>query len=180
MLICDHYLPLDPYNPIVEGHLWEIGFYHVSHIGVVQCQSALVNALIKRWRPETHTFHFSIGECVVTLEDVVIILGLSTNGLPVIGPTLSSYEALEVECLHHFCVASRRTDCRGSFVKLTWFRRLEDHLVLDNDIQVQRYIKCHIMFGAILFGDKSGAAVHWKFLPSLRNFGGIIACSFQN
>ncbi|RYQ94437.1 hypothetical protein Ahy_B08g089342 [Arachis hypogaea] len=122
MLICDHYLPPDPYNPIVEG--------------VVQCHSTLVNALIERWRPENHTFHFSISECVATLEDVAIILGLPTNGIPVTGPTLSSYKALEVECLHHFYVAPRRTECRGSFVKLTWFRRLKDHLILDNDIPI--------------------------------------------
>ncbi|RYR78656.1 hypothetical protein Ahy_A01g003497 [Arachis hypogaea] len=64
---------------------------------------------------------------------------------------------------------------RGSFVKLTWFRRLKEHIVLDNDIQIQRYVKCHIMllFGTIMFGDKSAAGVHWKFLPLLRNFGGI-------
>ncbi|QHN92509.1 uncharacterized protein DS421_17g584360 [Arachis hypogaea] len=138
MLICDHYIPPDPYNPIVEGHLRETGFYHVSQIGVVQCQSALINALIERWWPETHTFHFPIGEYSVTLEDVAVIFGLSTNGIPVTGPTLSSYEALEVECLHHFGVAPRKTECRGSFVKLTWFRRLKDHIVLDNDIQIQR------------------------------------------
>ncbi|QHO16558.1 uncharacterized protein DS421_10g304540 [Arachis hypogaea] len=70
----------DLYNQIVEEHLRETGFYHVSHIGVVQCQSTLVNALIERWRPETHTFHFPVGECVVTLEDVTIILGLLANG----------------------------------------------------------------------------------------------------
>ncbi|RYR51352.1 hypothetical protein Ahy_A06g026368 [Arachis hypogaea] len=42
------------------------------------------------------------------------------------------------------------------------------------------YVKCHIMllFGTIMFGDKSGAAVHWKFLPLLRNFGGIIQFSW--
>ncbi|RYR65458.1 hypothetical protein Ahy_A03g011395 isoform A [Arachis hypogaea] len=40
----------------------------------------------------------------------------------------------------------------------------------------QRYVKCHIMllFATILFGDKLGAAVYWKFLPLLRNFAGII------
>ncbi|QHO37920.1 uncharacterized protein DS421_4g115770 [Arachis hypogaea] len=131
-------MPPDPYDPIVEGHLRETGFYYVSQIGVVQCQSALVNALIERWRPETHTFHFPIGECSVTLEDVAVIFGLPTNGLPVTGPSMSSYEALEVECLHHFGVAPRKTECRGSFVKLTWFRRLKEHIVLDNDIQIQR------------------------------------------
>ncbi|XLU97815.1 hypothetical protein S245_012155, partial [Arachis hypogaea] len=149
-------------------------------IGVVQCQAALVNALIERWRPETHSFHFSVSECAVTLEDVALIYGLSTNDLPVTGPTLSSYEALEAECLDQFGVAPRQADCRGSFIKLTWFRALKDRLVLVDDIQIHRYVKCHIMllFGTVMFGDKSGAGVHWKFLPLLRNFAGIIQFSW--
>ncbi|QHO23108.1 uncharacterized protein DS421_12g360780 [Arachis hypogaea] len=151
MLQCDHYMPLDRYNPIVEGYLRDTGFYHVSQIEIVQCQLALINALIERWRPETHTFPFPVGECAVTLEDVALILGLR-----------------------------RMVDCRGSFIKLTWFRGLKDRLVLVDDIQIQRYVKCHIMllFGTIVFGDKSGAGVHWKFLPLLRNFARIIQFSW--
>nr|XP_025628626.1 serine/threonine-protein phosphatase 7 long form homolog [Arachis hypogaea] len=110
MLMCDHLHPPDPYNEIVEPQLRETGFYYVSQIGVIKGQSAMINALIERWRPETHTFHFPVGECAVTLEDVALILGLPTNGLPVT--------------------------------------------------------------------DKSGTAVHWKFLPLLRNFGGIIQFSW--
>ncbi|RYR39058.1 hypothetical protein Ahy_A09g044470 [Arachis hypogaea] len=30
-----------------------------------------------------------------------------------------------------------------------------------------------LLIGTILFGDKSGAGVHWKFLPLLRDFGSI-------
>ncbi|XP_015971454.1 protein MAIN-LIKE 2-like [Arachis duranensis] len=132
--------------------------------------------MIERWRLETHTFYFRVGESVVTLEDVVLILGLPTNDFPVTGPTLSSYEVLEVECLDQFGVALRKADCRGSFIKLTWFQALKDRLVLVDDIQIQRYVKCHIMllFGTVMFGDKSGARVHWKFLPLLCNFAGII------
>ncbi|XP_072071951.1 serine/threonine-protein phosphatase 7 long form homolog [Arachis hypogaea] len=137
MLICDHLKSPDSYNQIVEGHLRETSFYYVSHIGVIQCQSAMINALIERWRPETHTFHFLVGECAVTLEDVAMILGLLTNGLPVIGSTMSSFEALEAECLHQFGVAPRKTDCRGSFIKLTWFRSLKDRIVLTDDIHIQ-------------------------------------------
>ncbi|RYR13064.1 hypothetical protein Ahy_B04g070255 isoform G [Arachis hypogaea] len=115
----------------------------------------------------------------MTLEDVAIILGLPTNGLPVTGPTMSSFEALETECLHQFRVAPRKTDCRGSFIKLMWFRSLKDRIVLTDDVHIQMYVKCHIMlFGTILFGDKSGATVHWKFLPLLRNFAGIIQFSW--
>ncbi|XP_015962154.1 protein MAIN-LIKE 2-like [Arachis duranensis] len=127
------------------------------------------------------TFYFPVGECAVTLEDVMIILGLLTNGLPVTGSTLNSYETLEAECLDQFGVAPRKADCRGSFIKLTWFRGLKDHLVLADDIYIQRYVKCHIMllFGTVIFGDKSGAALHWKFLPLLRNFAGIIQFSWR-
>ncbi|XP_057746157.1 serine/threonine-protein phosphatase 7 long form homolog [Arachis stenosperma] len=180
MLECDHLHPPDPYNQIVEAQLRESGFYYVSQIGVVKGQSAMITALIERWRPETHTFHFPVGECAVTLEDVAVILGLPTNGLPVTGPTMSSFEALEAECLHHFGVAPRKNECRGSFIKLTWFRGVRDRIELNDVVSMQMYVKCHIMllFGKVLFTDKSGAGVHWKFLPLLRNFGQIIQFSW--
>ncbi|QHN93372.1 uncharacterized protein DS421_17g592110 [Arachis hypogaea] len=41
-----------------------------------------VDALVERWRPKMHTFHLPHGECMITLEDVVMILGLRTDGLP--------------------------------------------------------------------------------------------------
>ncbi|QHO08005.1 uncharacterized protein DS421_14g468720 [Arachis hypogaea] len=175
MLTCNHPLPPDQYNERVEDHLRITGFYHASQIGIVQCQKALVNALIERWHPETHTFHLPIGECAVTLEDVALILGLPTDGLPVTRMTMSSFEALEAECLIQFGVAPPKSDCRGSCIKLTWLRNLKENLQLIDDISIQRYVRCHIMLliGTILFGDKSGAGVHWKFLPLLRDFVSI-------
>ncbi|XP_025661352.1 serine/threonine-protein phosphatase 7 long form homolog [Arachis hypogaea] len=175
MLTCNHPVPPNRYNDRAEVLLRLTGFYHASQIGVVQCQKALVNALIERWHPETHTFHLLIGECAVTLEDVALILGLPTDGLPVIGMTMSSFEALEVECLIQFGVAPRKSDCRGSCIKHTWLRDLKENLELTDDISIQRYVRCHIMLliGTILFGDKSGAGVHWKFLPLLRDFVSI-------
>ncbi|RYQ85495.1 hypothetical protein Ahy_B10g105064 [Arachis hypogaea] len=137
MLTCDHPVPLDRYNDRVEEHLRVTRFYHASQIGVVQCQKALVNALIERWHPDTHTFHLSIGECVVTLEDVALILGLPTDGLPVTGMTMTSFEALEAECLHQFGVAPRKSDCRGCCTKLTWLRNLKENFQLTDEISIQ-------------------------------------------
>ncbi|QHO18566.1 uncharacterized protein DS421_11g321600 [Arachis hypogaea] len=163
-MTCDHPVPPDRYDERVEEYLRSTGFYHVSQIGVVQCQKALVNALVERWHPETHTFHLPVGECAVSLEDMAMIFGLSTEGLPVTGMTLSSFEALEAECLHQFGVALRKSDCRGSGIKLTWLRDLKERSQLTDENSIQVYVKCHIMLliGTILFGDKSGASVHWK------------------
>ncbi|QHO37614.1 uncharacterized protein DS421_4g112990 [Arachis hypogaea] len=180
MLICDHPVPLDRYNERVEEHLRSTGFYHVAQIGVVQCQKVLINALVEMWHPDTHTFHLPVGECAVTLEDVAMILGLPTDGLLVTGMTLSSFEALEVKCLHQFGVAPRKSDCRGRCIKLTWLWDLKARLQLTDENSIPVYVKCHIMLliGTILFGDKSGASVHWKFLPLLRDFASIGQCSW--
>ncbi|QHN91216.1 uncharacterized protein DS421_17g572980 [Arachis hypogaea] len=119
MLTCNHPVPPNRYDNRVEEYLRVTGFYHASQIGVVQCQKALVNALIERWHPDTHTFHLSIDECAITLEDVALILGLPTDGLPVTGMTMSSFEALQAECLEQFGVAPSKEQCRGCCIKLT-------------------------------------------------------------
>ncbi|QHO32197.1 uncharacterized protein DS421_8g247810 [Arachis hypogaea] len=144
MLTCNHPVPPDWYNDMVEEHLRITGFYHVSQIGIVQCQKALVNALIE-------------------------------HGHPITGMTMSSFEAMEAECLLQFGVAPHREDYRSSCIKLTWLRNLKENLELNDEISIQRYVRCHIMLliGTILFGDKSGAGVHWKFLPLLRDFVNI-------
>ena len=40
----------------------------------------LVCALLDRWHPETHTFHFPWGEMMLTLQDVALLLGLPCAG----------------------------------------------------------------------------------------------------
>ncbi|WVZ87479.1 hypothetical protein U9M48_034112 [Paspalum notatum var. saurae] len=43
-------------------------------------------ALVDRWRPETHTFHLTVGEMAPTLQDVSYLLGLPLRG-DAMGPT---------------------------------------------------------------------------------------------
>jgi hypothetical protein len=47
---------------------------------------SLLSALVDRWRPETHTFHFRWGEMTVTLQDVACLLSLPLAG-HAIGPS---------------------------------------------------------------------------------------------
>ncbi|RYR28301.1 hypothetical protein Ahy_B01g052418 isoform B [Arachis hypogaea] len=70
-----------------------------------------------------------------------MIFGLPTNGLPVTGMTLSSFEALEAKCLHQFGVALRKSDCRGNCIKRTWLRDLKERLQLSDENSIQMYVK---------------------------------------
>ncbi|WVZ95502.1 hypothetical protein U9M48_041257 [Paspalum notatum var. saurae] len=47
---------------------------------------SLLAALVDRWRPETHTFHLTVGEMAPTLQDVSYLLGLPLRG-DAMGPT---------------------------------------------------------------------------------------------
>ncbi|MBA0700914.1 hypothetical protein Goari_021983 [Gossypium aridum] len=70
-----------PSSPLIENYLRETSFWHVAIIGRgCKLNSKLISALIERWKPETHTFHLSCGECTITLEDVQLQLRLSVDG----------------------------------------------------------------------------------------------------
>jgi hypothetical protein len=36
----------------------------------------LIAAFMDRWRPETHTFHFTVGEMTLSLEDATMLGGV--------------------------------------------------------------------------------------------------------
>ena len=50
-----------------------------------QFDFSLLCALLDHWRPETHTFHFTVGELTVTLQDTSLLMGLPCEGEPM-GP----------------------------------------------------------------------------------------------
>ena len=57
------------------------GLLRVPHLDLDQ---ALITTLVKRWRPETHSFHFPHGEMTITLQDMEVIMGVPIDGLPVV------------------------------------------------------------------------------------------------
>ena len=47
-----------------------------------QYDFSLLSALLDHWRPETHTFHFTVGEMTVTLQDTSLLMGLPCEAEP--------------------------------------------------------------------------------------------------
>ena len=60
-------------------------YIHMLLGGGLELDRALITALVERWRPETHTFHLTVGEATITLQDVAVIMGLPIEGQAVIG-----------------------------------------------------------------------------------------------
>ncbi|CAN1743510.1 Protein MAIN-LIKE 2, partial [Linum perenne] len=72
------------WSPRYEPFLVECRLREVCHVvRHIPCKE-LVTTLLERWRPETNTFHLVQGEATITLEDVEILTGLPTQGLPVL------------------------------------------------------------------------------------------------
>ncbi|KAH1213023.1 Serine/threonine-protein phosphatase 7 long form [Glycine max] len=117
------------------------GFYWIMKMGYLKINAALISALIERWRPETHTFHLRCGEATITLQDVSVLLGLRTDGAPLIGSTNLDWADLCEELLG---VRPQEGELEGSVII--------------------RFI------GGVLFVNKSSSRVSLRYLQFLRDF----------
>ncbi|KAH1257709.1 Serine/threonine-protein phosphatase 7 long form [Glycine max] len=117
-------------------------------MGYLKINAALISAFIDRWRPETHTFHLRCGEATITLKDVSVLLGLRTNGAPLIGSTNLVWADLCEELLG---VRPQEGKIEGSVIKFTraWILRF---------------------IGGVLFVNKSSNSVSLRYLQFLRDF----------
>ncbi|KAH1194152.1 Serine/threonine-protein phosphatase 7 long form [Glycine max] len=146
-------------------------FHWIMKIGYLKINAALISALIERWRPETHTFHMRCGECTITLQDVSVLLGLSVDGSPLIGPTNLNWADLCGELLR---VRPEEGELQGSLIKLSWlaqhFPEVNNHD--DNLQQVERFAHPWILrfIRGVLFVDKGSSKVSLRYLQFLRDF----------
>ncbi|CAN1122339.1 Protein MAIN-LIKE 2, partial [Linum perenne] len=97
----------------------------VHLLGSTPCKE-LVIALIERWRLETNTFHLIQGEATITLEDVEVLTGLPTDGVPV--TVAVDRRPLGVICDELLGVQPPAGSCTGQSVKTSWVKRMFDHL----------------------------------------------------
>ncbi|KAL4315296.1 hypothetical protein AHAS_Ahas15G0170900 [Arachis hypogaea] len=106
--------------------------------------STLLSVLVERWRPETHTFYFPVGEVRVTLEDVSYILGLPINGEPITGRSDSSHQFLVENCIACFGRKPGPQDHVLGKVNIAWVQRCRDTEPCDTQESLERYVWVHI------------------------------------
>eukprot|EP00256_Glycine_max_P070614 XP_025985209.1 serine/threonine-protein phosphatase 7 long form homolog [Glycine max] len=151
--------------------LHQSGFYWIMKMGYLKINSSLITALIERWRPETHTFHLRCGEATITLQDVSVLLGLHTEGAPLIGQTNLDWAELCEELLG---VRPQEGELQGSVVKLSWLaHHFSEINIHDGNVeQLQRFTRAWILrfIGGVLFVDKSSSKVSLRYLQFLRDF----------
>ncbi|KAL8515305.1 hypothetical protein ACS0TY_014140 [Phlomoides rotata] len=163
-------------HPRVLDILYDMGFYHVARCGAMVIVAHLITALIERWRPETHTFHFPIGEATVTLQDVAIIWGLHIDGEPL---TINEHHYTAEEwswyCIEMLGFTPLDTDFKSKTrIKMSAISsHLLDILISDDTDQeiVDQYARGYVllMLGSYMITDSSRSHVSLLYLQAIEN-----------
>ena len=152
----------------IRPYVIHVGFYGIYHMGHIMIDWPLITSLVKRWRPETHTFHLPIGEMSIILQDVAINLGLRIHRPAVIGTCV--FHVVEL-CGELLGVTPPATALRGSTLFIRWLCDQLSTPALDtDDVTLERSARGFILalLGSFLFPNKKGVHVHLRF-PLLRD-----------
>jgi hypothetical protein len=65
---------------LVEGDKLRAEVPRAERLTRFNYDAPLIAVFMDRWRPETHTFHFPVGEMTLSLEDAAMLGGLPCAG----------------------------------------------------------------------------------------------------
>ncbi|KAL8502920.1 hypothetical protein ACS0TY_021881 [Phlomoides rotata] len=163
-------------HPRVLDHLYDMGFYHIARCGAMVIDYHLITGLVERWRPETHTFHFPIGEATVTLQDVAIIWGLHIDGNPLsIHEHTFTADEWSWYCFEFLGFTPLDTDYKSKTrIRLSAISShlLETEIVDDTDQEiVDQYARgcVLLMLGSYIMPDSSRSHVSLLYLQRIEN-----------
>ncbi|XP_042001842.1 serine/threonine-protein phosphatase 7 long form homolog [Salvia splendens] len=154
----------------------------------------LITALIERWRPETHTFHFPVGEATVSLEDVEVLWGLKTDGEPLTGyiPTKDVGYWKDV-CLDFLGFIPDAVDLKEMNWKQTSLSN-QLRIELSDDHEQYMYnqrarVYCLLLLGGLLIPNATGNKIPFFYLQFFMDIeqcgsyswgGATLACLYHN
>ncbi|KAL9687271.1 hypothetical protein QQ045_031670 [Rhodiola kirilowii] len=162
----------------IRHYVVAAGFYPWFQICDVKSDPSLLTAVIERWRPETHTFHFNEGEATITLQDVSLLTGLPVDGEPVTGLTRMNFEEISVRLLGAY---PECFDKAPGMAKRSWFTNHLAQIPIDADDEtLKKYARAYLLnlIGSTLFTDKSGKAISLHFLPLLEDLDNVVNYSW--
>ncbi|KAL9688271.1 hypothetical protein QQ045_032691 [Rhodiola kirilowii] len=145
------------------------GFYPWSIVCNVKSDPGLVTALVERWRPKMHTFHFNGGEATITVQNVTLLTGLPIEGRPVTGHVHLTWPPICMRLLGYYPECHKDSP---SLAKRTWFNDNMSTIPADADEEMlKRYAKAYILhlLGLTLFSELSGSSVPLHFFPLLED-----------
>lgn len=146
------------------------GFGYLRLIPAISLDNPLISALVERWRKETNTFHMTIGEMTITLEDVAYLLGLPIDGEPVIGVTYTSCDSV---CVKYLGRTPDSGNMSGGMVKLNWLKETFSECPEDASIEdIECYTRAYLLYlvGSTIFSTTTGNKVPVMYLPLFENF----------
>lgn len=143
------------------------------------CDRALVSAFVERWHEETSSFHLPFGEMTITLDDVVQITGLKTQGKFITPKILNDKNALEL-VVKVLGVEEHEVnkEIKGRAVRLEWLKSKFATKMVGSEEELKYCVRAYILFtiGCVLCPDKTGSrvSVNWLlYLEDVDNFSDI-------
>ncbi|MFQ6663859.1 hypothetical protein Gotur_031195 [Gossypium turneri] len=163
------------------SYLEQAGFGSAALIQTFDLRYDLLSALVEQWRPETHTFHFPCGECMMTLEDVALQLGLPIDKSPVTGVTVFT----DLAALCYQLLGDSPNDDESNFtsLKFTWlkakFGQLSANATKGELMFVARAYIMHILRGVLMLYANNNK-VHMMYLPLLADLSNVRSYSWSS
>ena len=147
--------------PYIErcGLLPFAGMTSTPHL--FQLDACLLTALVDRWRPETHTFHFRWGEMTPTLQDISFITGLPLRGLPVVLPAAPLSWKEQFEIYMDRAIPRTRNNNEPRWVPISWLVDYIDIPEHAHEEVVRRHLVAYVLYlFSMMFPSANGDSVN--------------------
>ncbi|KAL6515742.1 hypothetical protein OROHE_018432 [Orobanche hederae] len=155
-------------SPSLVGRITSIGLYHLMDAIFRHIDFPLISAFVKRWQPDTNSFHMPFGEMTIMLHDVWQILRIPIEGRLVDADSTSTQ--LQVDVMEVLGVSRSEllsTHWAGGGVLMdSIFRSCRDAGRVE-DTQAVAWM--WLLFGSTLFVDKSGNRIRPSCLLEVRD-----------
>lgn len=174
----------DTLPELVQHVVIPTGLQFLGQYAYQNVDNALISAFVERWHPETNTFHLPAGEMTITLDDVFHILGVAVQGRVMMNDPLDPKDLQFHMHISDFIEDSLGVEHR-TFANLQDYKKsyglplkyLVDHFKgkeVDAE-HVYPLARAYMFFvlGAVGIPDKSGTAIHGKYLTNFLDMATI-------